>query len=568
MASTGGVLLPSFRDLISKDKQSSSIKELLINGITVRDESIMANELNTFFTGIGSGISARDGDFQMNFSNPHSLFLYPTSPTEIQSIISQTKITRPNNQQLPVSILRECSDILAPFMSSLVNESFVKGIFPNILKHATITPIFKGGNSALCNNYRPISVLSVFSKIFERAISTRITKFISKYSLLSDSQYGFVKGKCTQDALLQFIEEIYDALNAKKYSAALYIDLRKAFDSVCHSILISKLEKYGIRGTALDWFKSYLSNRTQCVKINNTKSNNRHIESGVPQGSILGPTLFILFFNDFSSLPSQSSRILYADDTTILLNNDNINELTENARSEISTIDVWLTENNLQMNVEKSCWILFTNRSYDNLDDAINLKLCNSSKSLGVIFDSQLSFSMHIENIVNKVSKLVGIFYKLNFLPNKLLINLYYALVYPHLIYCILIWGGTYRCYLKSILLLQKKLVRIITKSEYLAHTNPLFFETGILKIEDLYEYHVAIYAFKNRQSFVQPSHGYITRNSNSFVPNFSRLNITQRSLRYCAPKLLNSLPSRVRDCKGLYTFKLLCKKYFLERYV
>ena len=217
--------------------------------------------------------------------------------------------------------------------------------------------------------------------------------------------------------------------------------------------------------------------------------------------------------------------------------------------------------------------MLFCNRNVDTSDNNIRfnnapLKFCTSTKSLGVFFDSSLSFIEHIDHVVSKISKNVGIFYKLkNLLPEDSLKNLYYSLVYPYLTYCILIWGGTYRTHLNKILLLQKKVVRIITKSRYLAHTDPLFKKMEILKINELYEFHLALYAYVNRNNFNYASHSHETRNRSDSQPAFNRLNLTQRSLSYAAPDILNSLPLSIRNSPSIGSFKRECKTYLLARY-
>ena len=315
-------------------------------------------------------------------------------------------------------------------------------------------------------------------------------------------------------------------------------------------------------------------NRSQCVKVNGHKSEYMNIYTGVPQGSILGPILFILFINDFPLISDQSKMFLYADDTTICLSDSNYDSLVGKVNAELVKVGDWIADNKLSMNIGKSCWMLVTTKTIrQNIEQDVSfnnvpLKLCEQAKSLGVIFDNNLSFKPHINYIVGKISKIVGIFYKLKpIVPKEILINLYYSLVYPHLTYCILIWGGTYRTHLSDIELLQKKLVRLITNSEYLAHSKPLFYQTGILNIFELYEYHLGIFAFKNKSKFHHATHNYSTRNAELFVPCFSRLSISQRTIWYAAPNFFNSLPTELKECRSLGIFKKKCKTYLLNRY-
>ena len=247
-------------------------------------------------------------------------------------------------------------------------------------------------------------------------------------------------------------------------------------------------------------------------------------------------------------------------------------DLISDANGQMSVIAEWLRNNKLTPNIDKSCWMLFSNRNADMNNNIIfdntPLKFCTSTKSLGVLFDSRLSFLEHTDHIISKISKNVGIFYKIrNLLPEDSLKNLYYTLVHPYLIYCVLIWGGTYCSHLNKILLLQKKIVRIITKSGYLAHTDPLFKRTGILKIQELYEFHLALYAYVNKINLNYATHSHETRHRFDPVPAFNRLSLTQRSLTYAAPKVFNSLSILIRNSPSVGTFKNECKTYLLNRY-
>ena len=308
--------------------------------------------------------------------------------------------------------------------------------------------------------------------------------------------------------------------------------------------------------------------------LNNFISFNKVIRTGVLQGSILGTILFIIFLNDFSYVCPESNIQLYTDDTTMSFYNDNYHNLVQNVNSELNNMCNWLQNNMLCLNVDKSSWMLFTGRRIQVGDADINLNgdpltRSHTIKSLGIIFDTNLSFLPHIQYILDKISKNIGIFYKLrSILPFCVLRNLYYTLVYPYLLYSILVWGGTYPTHLSRLLLMQKKVVRIITKSHFLAHSNPLFYRTSILKIHDLYKFHVALYGFRNKDSLPYVSHGYRTRFSHQPIPSFNRLNITQRSLSQVAPSIFNELPAYIKNSSSDSVFKLEYRKFLLSNYL
>ena len=269
----------------------------------------------------------------------------------------------------------------------------------------------------------------------------RIVSFVNKHNLLSSSQFGFQKGKSTTDALLNVIEGVYDKLNDSKHVLALSVDLSKAFDTVSHSILIQKLFRYGIRGLPLRWIESYLLNRNQCVRIGSKFSRSKIIKTGVPQGSILGPLFFLLYVNELPDIQNNVDFTLFADDTTVVCSSSCYSELICKANAVLSKLYDWTINNRLSFNARKTTSLLITNRTRDiETPSVLNV---NSNqvwydkcvKFLGVTIDYKLSFSCHIDSICMRLSKSIGILYKIyKDVPECTLVNLYYSLVYPHLI--------------------------------------------------------------------------------------------------------------------------------------
>ena len=217
----------------------------------------------------------------------------------------------------------------------MINNSFISGIFPTPLKIARVVPIFKSGDRTNVTNYRPISMLSILSKIFENCIYSRLVTFFETNAILSDRQFGFRHGRSTADAILKVTEFINDSMDDQEISMCVFVDFRKAFDCINHAILLRKLECYGVRGVPLDLLSTYLSNRAQHVNINGSSSSVRYARLGVPQGSVLGPLLFLVYINDLCNISSNYMPVLFADDTTLCFRNSNLSNLTSLCNSEL-----------------------------------------------------------------------------------------------------------------------------------------------------------------------------------------------------------------------------------------
>ena len=327
---------------------------------------------------------------------------------------------------------------------------------------------------------------------------------INLFYILYEKQFGFRAKHSTNQAILSIVDNIQRAIENKEYSCGIFLDFAKTFDTVNHGILLKKLEMYGIRGVANDWFQSYLSNRKQYVYLNNTASDLCSLNCGIPQGSVLGPLLFLLYINDFNRCSNIFDFRLFADDSNLFYKQKNCSTLESDINGELNRINEWLCANRLSLNIEKSNFVIFHPPQTKLLFDPIliingkHLKREYSIKYLGIFIDSHLNWKSQVNYIAKKINRSIAILSKLRYyLDRHTLITLYNTLIYPFLIYGITIWGNTYPSTVQPLLILQKKATRITTFSQFDAHSTPLFKHLKILKFPDLVNFHTAIFMHK-----------------------------------------------------------------------
>ena len=491
------------RKLINVTKKNDVyIDKINKDNIDITSHDKIAECMNSFFVSMGMTVENKipktDKYFSSYLNHPNNcvITLNICSINEIKALISKLEVSKASGPfSIPTKLLKLFNDVFAIPLTSIVNKSLSEGIFPDLLKSANVHPIFKKNDKTKCSNYRPISLLSNLSKIFERVMYNRIELFLNDFDLIYKNQFGFRKKHSTSHALISIVEQIRNNLDNQIFSCAVFVDLEKAFDTVNHDILISKLDYYGISGKANAWIRSYLSFRNQSVTVNGTTSSKRPITCGVPQGSILGPLLFLIYINDLNEALLNCSVFHFADDTNLLFSNKNPDHLHTAINQELNLLFEWLCSNRLSLNVSKTEFIIFRPpKKY--LINRVTLKLNGVKlfespkiKYLGIILDSRLTWKHHTHELCKKLSRSVGIIYKVrHYCSAQVLRSLYFSLFNSHLAYGLSIWGNCNSIYSEKLKVLQKKFIRAISFSDFNAPSAPIFKDLKILSFDDLYK--------------------------------------------------------------------------------
>ena len=532
-------LINSLRGTSKKDMKPLFI----IDNKRITDRRVIANSFNKYFQSIASKLNDQISDSPlsqhqiphfskfMSPSNKCSIYLQDCDSTEISTIISE--LQNGKSSDIPIKVIKRTSQSISPLLATYFNRLMQKGIFPDTCKTGRITPIYKKEDAQLLENYRPISTLSVFGKIFEKVIYTRLYNFCVSQNIFYENQFGFRKGHSTSHAINYSVNHIKSELQNKNYVLGIFIDLSKAFDTIDHQQLVQKLNYYGIRGTANNLISSYLSNRTQYTDCLGVKSDPLDVLFGVPQGSVLGPLLFLIYINDIVNCSSLGKFVLFADDTNIFVSAKSLSEAYNKANELLSELSNYMTTNLLHINLSKCCHIVFkpktkvVDQPYPELDlkiNGISIKRVDSAVFLGATIDENLSWDKHITQMKRKLYHATAtLSYLRKYVPHETRKDLYHTLFESHLTYSISSWGEVSKTKLEPIHRIQKKVLRILFgdleayKLKFMTsartrplehqllgeefykreHTKPIFKNENILTVSNLYSLHCFMETFK-----------------------------------------------------------------------
>ena len=577
--------------LRNKGRKNEIIKILDTNNVEIDGDKV-ADCFNDYFINVADKlIENLPSNINYEYFHritpvPDSCVVLPTCCDEICGLLRSFPDKCNRLFDIRPKLLIMILDKIMPILVFLFNKCLSDGTYPDVLKIARVVPIFKSGNPNNVSNYRPISNLSTINKLFEKILHTRLNSYLENYNIISEFQFGFRKSCNTTLAVFTFVTDILKTFNKKMYTAALFVDLKKAFDTVNSEILLNKLSRCGIRGVAGSLLRSYLQNRQQYTDVNNSISLMKPVKIGVPQGSVLGPLLFNMFINDITNIEA-ANKILFADDAVFYVTDVSLAVCIDKLNSCISELSQWFHNNKLTLNTEKTKLIMFSPRIVNNLPIIyFNNKVIQwvkSIKYLGIIIDCNLNFVMQSKEIVNKLSKLHGVFYSLkNFIPRNVLVNMYYSLVYSTVTYGVIIWGGVAESNSNNIKTMLNKIIRCIfnigrnENNIPLVHVRDMYREAGMLQYHDIYKFYLLKFAhfllynrydiFDKYFSCLLPRHSYGTRNVRINLPSI-RLNIEKQSARYRCCVLINELDECFLQPQSNAQLKRIFRNHCLQNY-
>ena len=572
-----------------KDK-SCVIDHLKIENIKLYKGKEISNQFAKYFSNVGKNFALKtDTPIKplKNYlneipSNSISMFFEPASVEEVSRTINNLK---PKNSSGYDDISNKLLKILHPVithpLTNIINMSLQEGIFPDDMKQADTIPLYKGKERYYTTNYRPISLLLTLSKVLEKIVYKRTVSFLDRNNIIYNSQYGFREKHSCTDAVMELCTEILKARENSQSTISVFLDLSKAFDTLDPKILLSKLEIYGIRGTVLDWFESYLTKRRLRVKCEVASENKTqfselyNVEFGTPQGSCLGPLLFLLFTNDLYLNIDHCNAILFADDTTVYKSHRNIRYLKWCVEQDLTVIADWFKANRLTLNLEKTVYIFFGNGKCNSKPileiDKIALEPVECTKFLGMWVDENLNWNTHINRLINKIKRNMHLLKTPKNLFNEETLKLiYHAHIQSHIDYGLVLWGTmTTKDNLNRIQSIQNKCIEIISRNK---NVEDSFKKLKIAKINELIKLQEIKIGYRllnkllpnkisqqlqcdsNHKSLIK-AHSYNTRRKNiPNLPQVTRMNYINSYL-YQSIKQFMLLPLNLQNMPSISTF-------------
>ena len=570
--------------------KATTIKEIKIDGSVYSEPKRIAEELNKHFSTLGARL---ESEIPQSINKPvdyleptnSNFHLAPISSENVLRLLSKLCTSKATGlDKISAKLLKTAAPAISSSLTHIFNTMIIKGIFPDDLKKARVIPIFKDDKRNNPNNYRPISVLPVVARIFEKIVFDQLYNYLSRNDLLTKTQSGFRPLHSTLTTLLKSTDIWLSNIDEKLLNGVLFLDLKKAFDTVEHEILLFKLAYYGVSENSLAFFNSYLQSRVQHCCVNGVLSGPQNVTHGVPQGSVLGPLHFLIYVNDLPNCLDSAVPSMYADDTNVTVSSNNVSNLEGQLNHELDNINEWLKANRLSINQTKTEFMIISSRHCllniereptVSLGD-VPLSRVQTKKCLGLIIDEHLGWSPHIDLVIKKACNgLKALRRCRSFVPRETLLGIYNSLVRPYFDYCASVWGKCDKGLRDKIQILQNQGAKILTRASYDSSSTEALKLAGWSPLEQNRLIQEALMMFKiyNQLApdylsdmFIRSNerHNYSLRNSDTnFILPFPHTEAGKRRFSYHGAHLWNSLPSDIKAAPSIDSFKDRINKYF-----
>lgn len=568
----------NINELNGRNKKSKEIKAILVDNQEITEIKRIANKFNNFFTTLPGHDNLAKSNVKSKKSTTSSIFLHPVDNEEVSAIIKKLKPSASAGfDGISPRVVKRLRYDLVPIFVHLINQIFLSGIYPDIFKIATVVPLHKSGCDKELNNYRPISILTVFNKIVERLIHNRLSSFLKKNRILHERQFGFRRKSGTESAAVDVLNFLQSELNKGRKVSAIFIDLQKAFDSVYHDTLLHILHDIGVRGKCHELINSYLKNRSQVVKINEIKSDPLPVTRGVIQGSIIGPLLFLIIINELASLPTNGRMILYADDGVLLQPHERHSSIETPIIDDMSKVLQFLYDRKLTINSSKTVFMVF-HSPFKSPVVPITIKINNSFllskvdtfKYLGLWLDSSLNFESHCRHVERKIIPAVYSLWKLQrVIPQKQRLAMFNALIMSYLQYLITCWGTATHKAIEQLQVLQNRGLRNVYKHEPLSNREEMYRSHEILPLRALCYFRTAIFVHSTIHNFIHTPIKFEIcnerRRSQFINPTKSFNNYGIKCIMCMGPRMFNLLPNDIKLCLKQTEFKKKLTAYLIS---
>lgn len=562
-------------------KERPQVKVVKFNNVLYTDEQEIANHFNDYFINSVADIYNSIPTVPLQNSTQHMVntqFEFKLINLDyLQTIVSKLK-NKSSKDLITTKVLKDSFDLIGYFLVMIINESFKNSIVPLAWKCSSITPIPKVKNTCNCNEFRPINVLPIHEKLLECTVHDQLLEYINTNDVLIATQSGFRSNHSCETSLNLVLATWKEDIDNGNSIIAVFLDFKRAFETIDRYILLHKLANIGIGPNAIKWFKDYLTDRMQATEFNGKTSKSIVNPYGVPQGSVLGPLLFILYINDIHKSIKHCKLNLFADDTLLTIASKNIEDATQKLNQDLCSLSKWLEQNKLKLNVSKTKYMFIGKKTVNRTTPVIHInseyiEIVNSFKYLGIIIDNKLNFHEHIQHIIKQIAKKIGVLYRASKQLTKHAIQtIYNTIIKPHFQYCSTILFLCTNTDIRKLQVQQNKVMRLILKCPYDTHIKNMLIELKWLSVRQIIYYNVFLFIYKmqnnmlplylcNNIKYIYQHHNINTRNRNHIYVHSRHKSSTQNSLYYKGFTMYNSLPTSLKQ-STLSQFKIKIKNY------